>query len=134
MNASKSTVETGSVGDQTQSKTDLEDKKREEEDNKKERKVIKMVVLNGFFNFILRAPEMLFWIENANSWELLYSIVLNHHYVKFPGLLNLIADIGYLAYILTFSSNFFIFYKFNKNFGKAVILFRTKKTNENSLK
>jgi hypothetical protein len=134
MNAPKSTVETGSVGNEKLSQTDLEEKQREEEDSKKERKVITMVVLNGIFNFVLRAPEMLFWIENSKSWPILFEHSIIDVQFSFPGVLDLIADTGYLAYILTFSSNFLIFYKFNKNFGEAVILFWTKNPSRNSKK
>jgi hypothetical protein len=94
----------------------------EKEDAKKERKVIKMVVLNGFFNFMLRAPEMFFWVEYQNIFfslfkdDSLYTVEENA-----PGLLNLVVDIGYLTYILTFTTNFIIFYKFNKNFKEAVV-------------
>jgi hypothetical protein len=130
MNAPKYAVETGSVGNEKISQTDLEEKQREEEDSKRERKVIKMVVLNGIFNFILRAPEMVFWIENSNSWPILFELTDKPMVISFPGFLNLIADIGYFAYILTFSLNFFIFYKYNKNFGEAVILFWTAKPKE----
>jgi hypothetical protein len=132
LNAPKSAAETCSVGSEIKSQTDIDNKKREEEDIKKERKVIKMVVLNGIFNFVLRAPEMLFWIENSKSWDILFGVVDSPllDSVSFPGFLNIIVDICYFAYILTFSSNFFIFYKFNKNFGEAVILFWTKKTNK----
>jgi hypothetical protein len=51
-----------------------EDKKRKEEDTKKERKVLKMVVLNGVVNFILRAPDILFWMENTYVWSVLFNI------------------------------------------------------------
>jgi hypothetical protein len=136
MNSSNSAAKTGSVrGDTTKSEIGKqEDRKREEEDNKKERKVIKMVVLNGIFNFVFRAPEMLFWIENANSWPILF-IVGEHSNsstdgnFSFPGILNLLADVLYFAYILTFSSNFLIFYKFNNNFGDAVRFFWAEKKN-----
>jgi hypothetical protein len=139
MNTHHSNITNGSAGDEAKSETDLEDKKREEEDRKKERKVIKMVVFNGILNFVLRAPEMVFWIENSNSWPVLFSLNFNKHSgpivsFSFPGFLNLIADVGYFAYILTFSSNFLIFYKFNKNFGKAVILFCSKKQKADSPK
>jgi hypothetical protein len=134
MNAPNSSIKTASDVDATKSKTDQEEIKREEEDNEKERKVIKMVVLNGIFNFILRAPEMVFWIENAYSWPILFESSSTLFPFSFPGILNLIADVGYLAYILTFSLNFFTIYKFNKNFKEAVVLFWTKKTNENSKK
>jgi hypothetical protein len=103
-----------------------EDKKRETEDGKKERRVIKMVVYNGIINFILRAPELLFWVENEGSWS-----VLTSHYAidatwtpigrYFPGILNFIPDIIYFTYILTFITNFFIFYKFNLKFKEAVV-------------
>jgi hypothetical protein len=134
MNATKSAVKTGYNGDETKSQTEEEDKKREAEDGEKERKVIKMVVLNGFFNFVLRAPEMVFWIEYSNSWPVLFGSFWKNAVRKssyFPGILNLLADVGYLAYILTFSSNFFIFYKFNKNFREVVFFFYTKKLNDN---
>jgi hypothetical protein len=129
MNAPNSALKTSSVRDEKKSQTNQEDKKKLEEDSKKERKVIKMVVLNGFFNFVLRAPEMVFWIENCRSWPIFFGFTISNHQstkFTFPGILNLLADVGYFAYILTFSSNFLIFYKFNKNFRKAVVLFRTK--------
>jgi hypothetical protein len=124
MNAPKQAVKTDSVGDNTKSKKDLEDKKREEENSEKEWKVITMVVLNGIFNFVLRAPEMVFWIENSKCWSILFGISNGdlYYYFSFPGFLNLIADVGYFAYLLTFSSNFFVFYKFNKNFKEEVVL------------
>jgi hypothetical protein len=105
--------------------------KKEEEDEKREQKVIKMVVLNGLFNFILRTPDMLFWLENANTWQFFLNDVL-HVFINrsfntlamyFPGFLSFIADIGYLTYILTFTTNFIIFYKFNTKFKNAVGLF-----------
>jgi hypothetical protein len=43
------------------------------------------------------------------------------------GLLNLIADIGYLTFILSFTTNFVIFYKFNKNFKESVFFSWTSK-------
>jgi hypothetical protein len=110
----------------TTSHTD-EEKKREEEDVKKERKVVKMVVLNSILNFLLRAPEMAFWLENTSAWPIFFkyqedqSILRVGSYV--PGLLSLIADIGYLTFIITFTTNFLIFYKFNKNFKEAVVFF-----------
>jgi hypothetical protein len=106
-----------------------EDKKREKEDGKKEQRVIKMVIINCIFNFLLRAPEMLFWIENTNAELVLFPSgslfgTSNGQYIQYmPGFLSFIADIGYFAYIVTFSSNFFVFYTFNKNFKEAVVFF-----------
>jgi hypothetical protein len=104
-----------------------EDKNKNDEDDKKERRGIKMVVLNGIFNFVLRAPDMLFWIGNKNV--ILSVFGSENKYVStalmefVPGLLGFIIDIGYLAYILTSITNFVIFYTFNKNFKKAVAIF-----------
>jgi hypothetical protein len=115
------------------SQTLNEDKKKEMEDEKKERKVMKMVILNGIFNFVLRAPDMLFWLENKMTWSIFYfqddssTTILNS---ITPGILSLIADIGYLTYILTFSTNFLIFYKYNKNFNEAVVFSWLKKSNK----
>jgi hypothetical protein len=105
------------------------DKKKEEEDGKKERRVIKMIVLNGLFNFFLRSPDLLVWLQynvirnflarGGYTWE--------HLSIVIPGFSNIIVDIGYFTYILTFSTNFFIFYKFNSKFEAAVIFFKTTK-------
>jgi hypothetical protein len=109
-------------------KTHMSSKKqteKEDEDGQKERKVIKMVVLYGFFNFFLRAPEVLFWIENKKILSVVFpvgsfdSVDLSNQFP--PGLLSLIADIGYLTYILTFTTNFLIFFFFNKNFKTAIV-------------
>jgi hypothetical protein len=103
-------------------------KKAEDEDGKKERSVIKMVVLNGFLNFIFRAPDTLFWMENKNILSYVFATYMHGNFNDWissdqnaPGLLNLIADIGYFTFIITFSSNFLIFYQFNKNFKDAVV-------------
>jgi hypothetical protein len=132
MNASHpSSLTLTAIDLQAEKKSRDEDKKREEEDRIKERKVIKMVVFNGFFNFVLRAPDMLSWannsyligyLESVNNYGILLSIV-----ESMPGLLNLITDIGYLTYILTFTANFLIFYLFNKKFKEAVVFSWTMK-------
>jgi hypothetical protein len=97
-----------------------QDKKREEEDIKKERRVIKMVILNGFFNFFLRAPDILFWMEYQGVWSIFDNGGLT---LLAPGFLSFIVDISLLTYILTFSTNFLIFYLYNKNFKEAVMFF-----------
>jgi hypothetical protein len=102
------------------SSTVLSDKKRED-DEMKERRVIKMVVLNSVLNLILRAPDLLFWIENRNVLLLLIQSFLLDDSQPVPGLLSLVADIGYFTYILTFTTNFFIFYHFNTKFKEAVV-------------
>jgi hypothetical protein len=105
-----------------------EEKNKKEEDLKKEKRVIKMVVLNGILNFVLRAPDMLFWLENQNIWSSLLESGLINFYS--PGLLSLILDVGYLSFILTFTTNFFIFYHFNSKFKEAVVFWTFKPKNQ----
>jgi hypothetical protein len=93
-----------------------------------------MVIFNGVFNFILRVPELLFWMENVSVWSLFTTtnqITPKETAQYTPGIFNLIADIGVCTYILTFSTNFLIFYKFNKNFKEAVVFFWKTTTNFN---
>jgi hypothetical protein len=105
------------------SQEDME-KKKKEDDTKKERRVIKMVVLNSILNIVLRAPDLLFWMENSSIWSFLFTNhVINEINRTIPGILAFIADIGYFTYILTFITNFFIFYNFNKNFKEEVLLY-----------
>jgi hypothetical protein len=72
MNATNSSVSNSvrAIKVASSSETLNENKKREAEDAKKERRVIKMVILNGILNFILRAPDMLFWLENKMTWAI----------------------------------------------------------------
>jgi hypothetical protein len=125
---------------------DLNEKKKEEEDGKKERKVVKMVILNSILNFVLRAPDLLFWMENENLWPGILKChgqsntqgqidCIHNSIAKYlPGILSFIVDIAYFTYILTFTSNFFIFYKFNENFKKVFVFFTssTKSKSKNS--
>jgi hypothetical protein len=133
MNASNSpSSNDAATGTKNKSQAE-EDRKKEEEDAKKERRVIKMVMLNGIFNFVLRAPDLLFWLEYRGILKLLYQTITNNawllqkdswgHYV--PGLMSIIVDVGYFTYILTFTTNFVIFYNYNTNFKEAVVLFWT---------
>jgi hypothetical protein len=138
MNAEKPSALVFSTDNLTQNQKALRDKTKDEEDAKKERKLIKMVILNGFFNLVLRAPDVLFWLENESVWSIFEDDDIEK-VVKVgksvPGLLSLVADIGFLTYILTFTTNFIIFDKFNKNFKEAVVFFRkTSKSKVNSRK
>jgi hypothetical protein len=107
----------------------FEKSKIEKEDMIKERNVIKMVVYNGILNFILRVPEIFFWLQYENIIVLLMPSIQSNFYNSFlleikmymPGFLSFFVDISYLTYILTFTTNFIIFYMYNKNFKEAVI-------------
>jgi hypothetical protein len=115
-----------SIGDANQQNAEAEIRCQEEEDGRKERQIIKMVLLNGVCNFVLRAPDALFWLENSGNWKLITNtneVLRDLTQIYVPGLFNLLADIGYFTYILTFSTNFFIFYKFNSKFNECVLAF-----------
>jgi hypothetical protein len=108
-----------------------EEKKKEEEDLRREKRVIKMVLINGIINFLLRAPDMLFWLANHNIWSgLLETKAVDVIDSYSPGLLGLIFDVGYLTFILTFTTNFFIFYFFNTKFKEAVVFVSFKPENQ----
>jgi hypothetical protein len=124
MNASSTTVETTFAATASTIQADKDKKLKEDEDSKKEKKVIKMVIFNGILNFVLRAPELLFWLENASIFTAAFpqqKVIPLCYYI--PGILIFIADISYFSYILTFTTNFIIFYKFNSNFKEAVMFF-----------
>jgi hypothetical protein len=100
--------------------TDSSNASAEAEDEKKERRVIIMVVVNSLLNFILRFPDFFIFLEeNSNSW-------MAHLDNMLPGFPALLLHISYLSYILTFSFNVFVFYKFNSKFKEAFVnLFKT---------
>jgi hypothetical protein len=106
---------------ETTSTVKTDKKKKENEDEIKQRRVIKMVVLTSVFNILLRAPDMLSWIENVNIFPIVFGDAQYFLGQFVPGLLSFIADLSYLTYILTFTTNFVIFFKFNKNFKEAVV-------------
>jgi hypothetical protein len=102
--------------------TNQQDNRKIEEDEKKERRVIKMVIVNGTFNFFLRLPDIFVLFENESVWRL-----FDNNLTFVAGLFNLFDDIGYFTYILTFSTNFLVFYNFNSKFKEAVIFFPVKR-------
>jgi hypothetical protein len=101
---------------------------RADEDEKKERRIIKMVVLNGVFNFFLRSPDLLIWLQYSVIREaMVVGFTWAEVSVLIPGFLSFLTDAGYFMFILTFISNFIIFYKFNTKFKEAVVLWHSKK-------
>jgi hypothetical protein len=115
---------------QQQQKKKNKKEEKEEEDWKKERRVIVMVVLNGVLNFILRTPDILVLADNIHlTGHSGLFVQVSTRSKNTPGVLNLLVDVGYFTYILTFSSNFLIFYFFNLKFKEFVVFFsKSKKT------
>jgi hypothetical protein len=95
---------------------------KEENDLKKERKLIKMVIINGILNFALRMPDMLFWLEYKTVYQSFPDYVLFCISSYVPGFVSFILDVSYLTYIFTFTTNFVIFYNFNLKFKEALNL------------
>jgi hypothetical protein len=89
--------------------------KKIEQDAKKETRAIVMVVLNSFFNFWLRLPEILVFVLSSNSifQSSDFSLLL---FKKIPDFSNIMVSVSFLAYILTFSTNVLIYYFFNTKF------------------
>jgi hypothetical protein len=119
------TAATASAANQPQS---LESKKKQEEDERKERRTIMMVVLNGLFNFLLRLPEILVWFETSSSFDNFLTYRTNLP-LYMPSFWNFVQDFGYFCFLLTFCTNFLIFYKFNTKFNEVVVFRSSKKTN-----
>jgi hypothetical protein len=116
---------TGAVSSDGSANQQDKNKKKEEEDEKKERRVVKMVVLNGIFNFVLRVPDLFVVMENEAFWTSIRA--LGYLGILEVGFKSIFADIGYFTYILSFSTNFLIFYYFNSKFKEAVIFISEKK-------
>jgi hypothetical protein len=121
LNESVSSAQKGQIDPQ---KSVGKDKEAAKEDDRKERKVITMVVVNSIFNFFLRAPEILFFIENQTIWHSIYVAFGESFAQTMSGFSNMITDLGYFGFILTFSTNFVIYSKFNSKFREVVVLFK----------
>jgi hypothetical protein len=86
--------------------------------NEKERRAVLMVVLNSLLNFLLRLPEMFIFVATSNflfnNDNILYEVIQSVRQLPI-----LLIDLSYFCFILTFSTNCFIYYKFNDKFKKA---------------
>jgi uncharacterized membrane protein len=84
-----------------------------------------MIILNGLFNFLIRSLDILVWLQYTDVRNLIAggSMTWKHATILLRGFSNLIVDLGYFTYILTFCTNFLIFYKFYTKFKEAVYIF-----------
>jgi hypothetical protein len=98
-------------------KTAENSKKKIEEIDQKERRAIVMVILNGSINLSLRFSEIFIFLNSMGSLFPTNTvfIFLNGIY-ELP---NLVIDVSYLAYILTFITNVLMYYFFNDKFKMA---------------
>jgi hypothetical protein len=98
---------------------------KEEEDRRSENRAICMVVLNGVVNFVFRVPEIFFFLFNS-------SVSLLYRFYEIYNSVFLFADVVYLCYVLTFSTNVLVFYFFNKKFKAAFRLYENAKITTNN--
>jgi hypothetical protein len=107
----------------------LEDEIREKADGEKERTLIKMIVLNCILSLILRGPDLLYCMENVGVNHNIFTLSDYEdisRYAIVPGLLSFLTDLAYFTYLMTFTTSFIIFYKFNKKFNEKVVFFWTQ--------
>jgi hypothetical protein len=99
--------------------------RKQEMEEKSEQRAIIMVVVNAFINFFLRLPELFFLFSISNrifGGNLLTqhiaasSALLIHVFDTYPTLKFFWTDLTYFFYILTFATNFLIYYLFNQKF------------------
>ena len=76
-----------------------------------------MVILNGLINLILRLPE--YSELSGNYGPLFLNLNLDFMFLGLYGGNYDIVDLATFTFILTFSTNVFIFFMFNKKFRIA---------------
>jgi Fe2+ transport system protein B len=88
--------------------------RKQEMEAKSEQRAIIMVIINAFINFFLRLPELFFLFSVSKNF--FGDKQLMHVFDTFPALKFFWIDLAYFCYILTFATNFLIYYLFNQKF------------------
>ena len=88
------------------------------DNSKRKKKSIMMVVLNSLINFLFRIPEIIVIFTNSN--HLVENNKLFLILCDYISICEELMSISEFFYILTFSTNFFIFYYFNNLFQKNI--------------
>jgi hypothetical protein len=88
-------------------------RRKQEIEERSEERAVAMVVINAIFNFLLRLPELFFMFSLSKQ--------LFHFdfFSSFPNLPLFVTDLAYFFYILTFTTNFLIYYLFNQKFKQS---------------
>jgi hypothetical protein len=88
-------------------------------DEKRERRALVMVVINSALNVILRLCDLFIVLQESN-----YLISGSSDFLEnTPNLLIFVVNLSYFTFILTFTTNFFMFYLFNRKFKETIHLF-----------
>jgi hypothetical protein len=92
-------------------------RRKHEIEEKTEQRAILMVVINALINFFFRLPELFFIYSVSCQFFGLsfWTDILR----SFQNLSQLTVDLTYFFYILTFSTNFLIYYLFNLKFKQT---------------
>jgi hypothetical protein len=88
-------------------------KRRQQIEETTEQRTVLMVVLNALINFFFRIPELLLPISVAQDIFYLSFVCI---FTSFSAFLT---DLAFLFYILTFSTNFLVYYLFNMKFKQS---------------
>jgi hypothetical protein len=91
-------------------------RKRELEERAEQRALI-MVLLNAFINFFFRLPELLLLFSASSN--VFPKNVLSEFFDSFMSLQLFTTDFAYFSYILTFSTNFIVYFIFNLKFKQT---------------
>jgi hypothetical protein len=102
------------IGDVT---TSFRKRRKQEIEDGAERRAILMVVINALINLFFRLPEIV--VILAQSESLTESNFLYVFFFTFTSLPDFVFGIAYFTYILTFSTNFLIYYIFNLKFKQT---------------
>jgi hypothetical protein len=98
-------------------RTTFRRRRKQDIEKKAEQRAIAMVVINALLNFFLRLPELFFLFSISKK---IFNVnFLEEYFLAFPSLKFLWSDLTYLFYILTFTTNFFIYYLFNQKFKRT---------------
>jgi hypothetical protein len=92
--------------------------RKQEIEEKTEQRAIIMVVINALLNFFFRLPELFFLFSISNSL-ISDDNILSNFFLVFPSLKICTTDLAYFTYILTFSTNFIVYYVFNQKFKQT---------------
>jgi hypothetical protein len=103
-------------------------KRKMDIEERSEHRAVSMVLINALLNFSLRSPELLVIFSLAKK---IYNPSFMQSFIDiFPNSRNFVTDITYFFYILTFTTNFLVYYLFNQKFKQTFFEWRhVKKRN-----
>jgi hypothetical protein len=117
MHLNRSATSVSSVQNTNSATVGFRRKRKTEIEIKAEQRTIIMVVINAFINFFFRLPELFFLFSISD--DLFNENILSEVFNSLVSLGLFWTDLTYFAYILTFSTNFVMYFLFNRKFKKT---------------